>query len=184
MSTEIWKAAVGWEHLLEVSNLGRVRSIDHWVATGNGGKRLAKGRVRKQEKTCNGYMFVKVSKKYGSSHLAVHRLVAKAFIENPNNYPNVNHKDEVKDNNNVENLEWCNHSYNALYGTCQERLKKYKQKPVEMLDKTTNEVLAYYPSQKDAAEAVGVKKESINGACRGRAKTIAGYKWRYANARD
>ncbi len=176
---EQWKDIEGYKGIYQVSNLGRVRSLDHYVKTGHNGERLVKGRILKQNKTCNGYLFIKTSKKYGSKHLAVHRLVAKAFIENSNKFPNVNHKDEIKHNNIVTNLEWCNHSYNALYGTCQERLNQYKQKSVEALDKNTKEVVYVFKSMKYAAETLGIYKEQISSVCRGERKTAGGYIWRY-----
>ena len=178
---EEWKDIKGFEGIYQISNYGNVRSVNHYVKTGNNGMRLVKGRILKPFKTCNGYLFIKTSKKYGSKHLAIHRLVAITFIENPNNYPNVNHKDEVKDNNVFTNLEWCNHSYNALYGTCQERLRQYKQKRVNMIDKNTGTILKTFNSMKIAAEQLGIHKEQISSVCRGERKTAGGYKWRYAN---
>ena len=176
---EQWKDVKGYEGVYQVSNLGRVRSLDHYVKTGHNGKRLSRGKVLKQDLTCNGYLFIKTSKKYKSKHLAVHRLVAKAFIENPKDLPDVNHKDETKHNNIATNLEWCNNSYNALYGTCQQRLTKYKQKPVEMVDKQTKNVVGVFNSMKEASETLSICKEQISAVCRGKRKTAGGYIWRY-----
>ena len=178
---EEWKRIEEFDGIYAVSNLGRVKSINHLVKTGNNGLRLVIGRILKQEKTCNGYMFIKTSKKYGNKHLAVHRLVAKAFIPNPDNLPNINHKDEIKHNNIVTNLEWCDHSYNALYGTCQNRLKPYKQKAVNMINIKTKETIKTFESMKTAGLEMGISKEQISAVCRGKRKTAGGYKWEYAN---
>ena len=176
---EEWKDIRGFEGRYQVSNFGRIRSVNHYAKIKNGNTRIVVGKILKQWKTCNGYMFVKMWSNGKRKNLAVHRLVAMAFIENPNNFLLVNHKDEIKNNNIFFNLEWCNHSYNALYGTCQTRLNKYKQKSVEMLDKNTKEVVNVFNSMKKAAETLGICKEQISSVCRGKRKTAGGYLWRY-----
>lgn len=175
---EEWKDCIGYEGILQVSNLGRVKSCSRLVKIGNGHFRKMSGRVLKPYISSNGYAFVKAGRI--SKHLAIHRLVAKAFIPNPNNLPCVNHKDENKQNNIIENLEWCDHSYNALYGTCQERLRKYKQKAVQQIDKDTGSVIQTFESMKIAAETLGICKEQISDVCRGDCKTAGGFFWRYA----
>ena len=174
---EEWRPIQGYEGKYEVSNYGSVRSIDHTVRNGHG-YRVVRGRVLKTDITCNGYEMLRLGK--NGKHKAVHRLVANAFIPNPNNLPDVNHKDENKSNNLYTNLEWCNHSYNALYGTCQERLRKYKNTPVLMVDKKSGEVLGLYESMKIAMEKTGVNKVTISAVCRGIRKTGGGYIWKYA----
>jgi hypothetical protein len=135
------------------------------------------GRILTPWKTKHGYLHVNLGRRGKES---IHRLVAMTFIPNPNNYPDVNHKDENKANNLASNLEWCNHSYNALYGTCQERLRKYKNTPVEMVDKITNKVLAVFESMKVAMQETGVNKVTISATCRGKRRIGGGYIWRYA----
>ena len=111
---EEWKPIVGYEGLYEVSNLGKVKSlIDN--------NRKPREKILKQGKNKYGYMQVILCKDGKLKHCIVHRLVAKAFIDNPNNYPCVNHIDENKENNCVDNLEWCTYQYNLNYGTCQQR---------------------------------------------------------------
>lgn len=176
---EQWKDVENFEGIYQVSNMGRVRSCDHIVKNGKGNK-FVKGKILKPNKNSHGYLSIKTSKKYGSKHLAVHRLVAKAFISNPHNFREVNHKDEVKDNNIVTNLEWCNHSYNALYGTCQERLIKYKQKRINMKDKNSGKVITSFVSMKNASEKLGICRSQISAVCRGIRKTAGGFIWEYA----
>ena len=113
MIKEIWRAVVGYEGLYEVSNFGRVMSLNY---AHTGEKKLLKFGI-----IYNGYRQVQLSKDGKRSMKLVHRLVAEAFIPNPNNYPCVNHKDERPENNCVENLEWCTYEYNINYGTANER---------------------------------------------------------------
>ena len=157
--------------------MGRVRSVSRIVRAGKNKQRRTSGRVLTPWKTKHGYLHVTMGRRKKQS---VHRLVAKAFIPNPNNYPDVNHKDEDKANNIASNLEWCNHSYNALYGTCQEKLLKYKNVPVEMIDKATHKVLRIFESMKIAMQETGVNKVTISAVCRGIRRIGGGYIWRYA----
>jgi hypothetical protein len=108
--TEIWKPIEGYENLYHISNLGRVKSLPK-----------QKGFIYKQETilkpktTLLGYKTILLSKESKRKEIFIHRLVGKAFIANPNNYPVINHIDAVRNNNAVENLEWCTSSYNALH---------------------------------------------------------------------
>lgn len=112
MKNEIWKPIAGFEGFYEVSNMGRVRSLDRTVYFKNGKtKRDYKGQILKQ-KYHNGYALVNLNKNKNLSVLAVHILVAKAFVPNPNNLPIVNHKSGVKSDNCYTNLEWCTSAYN------------------------------------------------------------------------
>ena len=113
---EIWKDVKGYEGLYQVSNLGQVKRL--------GNDRQMREKTLKGNKVKSGYMQVVLCKKGKSKPLYVHRLVAIAFIPNPNNHKEINHIDEIKTNNNFENLEWCNHKYNCNYGTRNIRRKK------------------------------------------------------------
>ena len=117
----------------------------------------------------NGYLYVSFKRK----RYAVHRLVAGAYLDNPNNYPEVNHKDENKLNNSLSNLEWCSHDYNTNYGTRTERIAKKQGKQVLCV-----ELNRMFSSFSDAARAIGLKSHvSIVNCLRGRAKTAGGYHW-------
>ena len=113
---ETWRDIAGYEGLYEVSDLGNVRSLNYL--------RTGQTRILKPMKTPKGYQQVHLCKDGNIKKNYVHRLVAQAFIENPNNLPEINHKDENKENNAVTNLEWCDHKYNINHGTCIERVAK------------------------------------------------------------
>ena len=117
MIEEIWRPIEGYEGLYEVSNLGRVRSLDRFYY------RLHKGKVLSPTKDRYGYLTVTLNCNGKSKTIKIHRLVAQAFLPNPDNLPQVNHKDEVKSNNCVDNLEWCSAKYNVNFGTRQERYR-------------------------------------------------------------
>lgn len=111
---EYWRDVVGYEGLYQVSNFGNVKSIrsdEHYRA-----------RVLKPHHRNNEYLFVNLWKDKKGCSRNIHRLVAEAFIPNPDNLPQVNHRDENKQNNVVSNLEWCDRKYNANYGTGVQRL--------------------------------------------------------------
>lgn len=115
MEKEIWKPIKRYEGLYEVSNYGRVRSLDAFLPFGKYVRKRC-GRIMRIQNSSNGYKQVHLSKDGESKIYRVHRLVAEAFIDNPNGYPEVNHKDENRANNQADNLEWCTHQYNNSYG--------------------------------------------------------------------
>ena len=114
---EEWKSIPGYEGLYEVSSYGRVRSLDRYDSRNC----LRSGCILKQKNNGNGYLICSLSKNGIVKNKYIHRLVAEAFIPNPSNIKDVNHKDEDKTNNIVDNLEWCDHKYNCNYGTKIER---------------------------------------------------------------
>ena len=114
---EIWKDVKGFEGFYQVSNLGRVRSLDRIAVSENRSTQKIKGAIKKVKVGKNGYYMVMFYKDSKYKCAYVHRLVAQAFIPNPDNLPQVNHKDEIRTNNCVDNLEWCDSKYNNNYGT-------------------------------------------------------------------
>lgn len=111
---ECWKPIIGYENLYKISNLGNVLS-------------LRKNKILKHHMITGGYFIVQLSKNKKSRNWLVHRLVAEAFIDNPNNLPEINHKDENKSNNVASNLEWCTHKYNMNYNNLGKRAKIKKE---------------------------------------------------------
>lgn len=120
---EQWKPVEGFEGLYEVSNLGEVKSLNY--------HRTGKEKILKPGKNGNGYFQVALRRDGKEKRLLVHRLVATAFIPNPMDFKQVNHRDEVKTNNCVENLEFCDAKYNANYGTRMEKVAAALSKVVE-----------------------------------------------------
>lgn len=121
--TEIWKPVKGYEGLYEVSNKGRVKSLKRYSVRFGHQKELVGEKLMSLHKSSEGYIIVHLSKDGERKSKSVHRLVAQAFIPNPHCYPLINHKDENKANNHVENLEWCTQEYNVNYGTAHKRAR-------------------------------------------------------------
>lgn len=119
---EEWKSVKGYEGYYKISSKGRILAERRFLTRKNGVTQFCKEQIVRARSVINsGYYTVNLIKDKKLKHFLVHRLVAEHFIENPNNYEQVNHKDENKRNNCVENLEWCTQSYNQRYGTCQQR---------------------------------------------------------------
>lgn len=181
--SEAWKQIPGYENY-RVSSTGKVCS-DYYIS-GRWGKTIKRKEplMLSQDLTHDGYYRVTLSKNKVQKHFSVHRLVALVFIPNPQNLPEVNHKDENTRNNNVENLEWCSRKYNANYGTLPQRESKWntnhpkKSKTVVKMS-LYGEILAEYPSIKEAARKHGIGDECIVRCCKGKQETSAGFKWKY-----
>lgn len=118
---EVWKDVMGYEQYYEVSNQGRIKSKSRVVHGTNDWE--MEGRILRQADSGR-YMQVYLSVNGKGKSKSVHRIVAEAFIPNPDNLPQVNHKDENRYNNHVDNLEWCTHKYNVNYGTRNQRISK------------------------------------------------------------
>ena len=177
---EIWRDIKDYEGLYQVSNLGRIRSFDRWVKSKNGSIRICRGRILKPYTNKDGYLCVVLSKNNKQKTFRVNRLVAQAFLDNPNNLPQVNHKDENKQNNNVENLEFCDCKYNINFGTAIARRSKTISKAVVQytLDGT---FVREWPSAMDAEREGGFRSECICMCCKGKIKTHKGFIFLYKN---
>ena len=156
---EEWRDVVGYEGLYMVSNCGRVKSLKF-----SNGKRE---KIMKLSDRGNGYLRVSLSKDGESKHYNVHRLVAIAFIPNPDNLPYVNHKDECKTNNNVDNLEWCTVEYNNTYGTAKERqAEKLRGRPCseEAKKKQSEKMKGRHYHTEESKKRISEKNKGKNGS--------------------
>ena len=179
---EIWKDIAGYEGLYQVSNLGRVKSLK------KGRWGTGKERILKPAKDGNGYLFVKLCKDGNSKMYHIHRLVADAFIPNPDNLPTVDHINRDRTDNRVENLRWASMKMQAenkcewdrtnqkiaVAKSCKERCSI----PVSQYTKS-GEFVAIYPSTREAERQTGINKGNINSCIKGRYKSDGGYIWRY-----
>lgn len=179
---EIYKSIKGFDGY-EISNKGNVKSLEKDLIRKS---KLGKEYVYHQKESIlktridrDGYKLVNLWKEGKSFTLKVHRLVAEAFIPNYNNYPIINHKDENPANNSVENLEWCNHSYNNSYGDAGYKRALKEGKPL-IAYKDGVEVGRYISSY-DAANSLGCSSGNIRAMLRGNEypKTIKGYTFKY-----
>ena len=186
---EIWKDIEGYEGLYQVSNLGRVKSL----------KRIQKFYHNRSDKILNltkcgaGYFKIILSKNGVNKNHMIHRLVAQAFILNPENKPTVNHKDGNKHNNCVDNLEWATyseniqHAYNLGLNYGSDKLKgrarklSKASKAVFQIDRDKNKILNEYYSLREAERQTGIKAQSICNCCNNKkgCKTAGGYIWYY-----
>lgn len=172
---EIWKPVVGYEGLYEVSSLGRIRSVDRIVFQ-QGRSQKYKGCIMSPFIGNHGYYGIRLSKNNKKKTYSVHRLVALAFIPNPDNLPVINHKDETHTNNCVSNLEWCTQKYNMNYGTVRERVSEANGLKVAQYDLEGN-LINTFRSIKDASRKTGVSATSINGCTIGKYYTGGKYIW-------
>lgn len=181
---EIWKniTVEGFENY-QVSNCGNVRSS--LIRTKWGGWTTRKNPILlHQERTKEGYYRVALYNNKCGKKFAVHRLVAMAFIPNPENLPEINHIDENPSNNMVNNLEWCSRKYNANFGTLPKRESEWgmnnpkKSKPVIQLS-VEGKLINEFPSINEAVRQTGISERGIGRCCMGKAQTSGGYKWIY-----
>ena len=175
---EEWKDVIGYEGKYQVSNLGNVRSLDY-MHTGN-------AKELKQYTNRYGYKMVRLCKNGDMKAFSVHKLVAMSFIPNPNNYPQVNHKDCNPLNNKVDNLEWCTAEYNNTYNNkhiraLETRMKKHIGCRKILQLNENEEIIKEYFSISQASKEMKVSNQAISDCLRGIQKHSAGYKWKYAD---
>ena len=168
---EEWRDIKGYEGKYQISNLGRVKSLNY--------HRENREKILSNTPSKDGYLQVNLYKEGKRKPYSIHRLVALHFIPNPNNYEEVNHKDENKQNNTVNNLEWCTHKHNINYGTAKERMiktqkingknkgsKHSKSRKVKCI--TTDKE---FNCLKEASEYYNVAYQNISACCRGKQKS-------------
>ena len=167
---EAWKSVVGYEGLYEVSENGNIRKF----------------KTHRQLRHCvhkTGYESVVLYKNGQPKRTLVHRIVASAFLDNPNGYKYVNHKDETRGNNSASNLEWCSREYNMKYGTVRKRISDKrghgarKKRRVAQID--SGNVVAIWDSIASAARGTHTARTLIFECCNGVHKTANGYTWVY-----
>ena len=182
---EIWKDIPGYEGLYQVSNFGRVRSLDRIVSPKGKKSYVVKGRIMKAYKrSSDNYLQIILSKDKTEIIFYVHRLVAAAFIDNPLNLPCVNHINCDKSDNRVQNLEWCTYEYNNNYrekGKAISRSKGYKTAQVDL----EGNIIEVFHSASEASRRTGVEQTCISRVCRGEQETAGNkkgkWKWKYVN---
>lgn len=195
---ETWKSIAGYEGLYEVSNRGQVRSVVRTSKRNGNTTKTVQSTVLRIQQQSNGYLKVSLCKDGKARDFRVHRLVASAFIPNPDNLPEVNHLNEDKSDNRVENLCWSSHRDNIMHGTQLKRGvanrnqrgelngmfgRKGALSPVakRVIQSDSNgKVVAEYSSIREAAKAIGRTPGSITNAIVGRTSNCAGYTWKYS----
>ena len=176
---ELWKDIKGYEGRYQVSDIGRVKSLERIVIRKNGSKQYRKERILKSLSKPNGYLYVNLCGSTGKKKFYVHRLVCEAFHENPENKPCVNHIDENKTNNIASNLEWCTVAENINHGTRTARTSK-------TVGQYTREgkLIKVWKSTHEVERQLGFSKGNISEAARGQLKTAYGYVWKYVETEE
>ena len=167
MTEEIWCPIKGFENIYEVSDQGRVKSVGY-----------GKERILKPGRDGSGYLQVNLCKNGEKKMCKVHRLVAQTFTPNPDNLPQVNHKDENKENNSVQNLEWCDSKYNINYGNRNQMVSIKLSKPVLQYTKS-GVFVREWKSARDVQRNLGYFNNNISNCCNGRYKYAYDFIWKY-----
>lgn len=180
---EIWRDIDGYNGKYQVSNLGNVKSIYTIYVINGIHNKYYRDIILQPFAQKNGYLNVCLWKDGKKKNRLIHQLVAQSFIPNPNNLPQVNHKDEDKTNNVVSNLEWCTAKENVNYGTCIQRMSESqinnsKRSKVVYQYSMDNIFIKEWPSAREIERQLGYIATDICACCRGIRKTAYGYIWK------
>ena len=178
MSEEVWRDIEGFEGLYQVSDQGRVKSLERKVKHWCGGERIQKERILKPGMDKGGYLIVNLCAGGKRKTLKVHRLVCGAFLPRAEGKDAINHKDEDKTNNNVWNLEWVSHKENCNFGTRNERIAKANSKPVAQCTEE-GELVKTWSSLTEIGKQTGFGIGNISLAANGKHKQAYGFIWKY-----
>lgn len=168
---EIWKDIKGYEGIYQVSNMGNIRSLNY--------RKMNQNKILKLDKDINGYLNADLNLNGKREVYKVHRLVAEAFIENKHNKKVINHKNGIREDNRVENLEWCTSSYNNT-NIVKRQYKNVKRnrKEIEQYDENNN-LIKTWNSISTASIETGISYPNICSCCKGRLNSAGGYIWKY-----
>ena len=164
---EIWHDIEGYEGLYQVSNKGHVKSL-----------KWGKERILRPMINSSGYYHIGLYNDGVRKAFRLHRLVAEAFIPNPDNLPEINHRDENKKNNCVENLEWCDRGYNINYGTRNERVSR----KILQYSKS-GDFIREWTGALEVERVLGINNSHIIQCCKGKRKSSGGFIWKYKEER-
>lgn len=186
MEKEIWKDIEGFEGKYQISSWGRVKSLERVEHDSWGRRYPINEKILKRRVNHDGYCEVVLCKNKIQKPYRVHRLVAQTFIPNPNNLPEVNHKNEIKDDNHVENLEWMTHRDNVNFGTRNQRAGKSisvssKCKRIYQLSYDGSEIVNVWRSTAEVERILGYDNSNISECTRGKRVHHKGYRWQYAD---
>lgn len=181
---EIWKDIEGYEGLYQVSNHGRVKCLERVEVVrnrwGTYTQRTYQEKIMSPTFNNSGYLGLNLKKDGVITHRLIHRLVAETFIPNPNKLPCVNHKSELKTENSVDNLEWCDWAYNSNYGTCHYKTMQKIRKSIIGFD-DIHKLGVYFQCAADADRFFAGKITGMTAkALKGLYKKGYGYRWEYA----
>ena len=176
-----WKDVNGYEGIYKVSRLGEVKSLDRVIKVSRNGIEYEypiKGKVLSPTTDIYGYKIVSLSVNGKTKKAKVHRLVAKAFIENTHSYPVINHKNEMKSDNRVENLEWCSVEHNNKYNDRVNKIAIKNSIPVKATNLKTGETKIFSSARE--TNKYGFQQGNVTSCCKGKLSQHKGYRWEYA----